>query len=266
MTKLIARRKELMLLSEVTNNFEDVAKCGDTNHHNPKAPRFLTKYEALIKEASDCEELKEAGFKKEGIKGFIFGEPFFNFWLIEHGKALGIQWSRIATKTEDFNGGDAFGTRYESEEDEELIFQHKMHRADQEVTQEHLAGLGWAPLTYKPVLVSTAWEATFHIKGRIEERKGAYILRQDILEGTENPNFWRNFADLLRDNVIEQERRTKEAEEKARILSNRKLDAWQKQDLKTLSSLDRGIIIAPPGSGKTTLEAKLTEQWMEKDS
>lgn len=268
MTKIIAPQKALLMLSDATNKFVDIAACGViTNPDDAKESKYLEKYEVLMKKVWQDKDLQElfieAGFKKKSdVEGFLFGEPFFNFWLIEHGKSLGIEWTRIATKMEDFKGLDAFGTTYDGAEKEELGFQHKMYAPFHTIKQKDLAGLGWAPIAYKPVLVTTAWEASHHIKDRIEEREGACILRQDILDGTENPNCWNNYAELLRDNVIEWDRRTIMAEKEAFALSNRLLYNWQDADIKTLSALDRGINIAPPGSGKTTVEAKLAENWM----
>lgn len=270
MTKLIAKRKELLALSDVTNRFEDIVNCGQiTIGGDPKKEklRFLEKYEALMKEIwpdEDYQEiLRKAGYKSwKEIHGFVFGETFFNGLLVMHGPEFGIQWERYATKAEDYNGGDAFGTKFDGEETEELILQHKMFHPNRTVKLDDLPGLGWAPLIYKPVLVTTAWDATYHIKDRIEERGGSYILRQDILEFTENPNFWNNYAEQLSDNVTAWKQITKKAEEEAEKESNVPLEDWQAVDLKTLKENDAGVFIGPPGSGKTRIEAKLIEHWM----
>ena len=253
MTKLIARREELKQLRLSTNNYDDIAKC-----------KSLEDYEKLIKTVK-----KVPGFDNKQTKGLVFGEPFLNFFFIEHGPTLNVDFVRMATKDEDYNEG--FDVLLQNRLTGKYCrANHKMYEAYKEVSMVDSAGLGWSAAVtdrdWTVMIVTTSNTLSLSLATKLTSANGERLLRIDIEPLVKQSIFWVRFAEYLRQNVIEWAKVESEAAAKALLKCNRQLDPAQTEDLIKLKEEDRGISIRPAGSGKTSLEAKLIEYWMEEHS
>jgi superfamily II DNA or RNA helicase len=242
---LICHRKELYALQKLTNNFSKIASCDS-----------LKEYFKLVNGK------KADWYTKDQTQGLIFGEPMLNFWLVEQGPARNVDFSRYATRDEDYHGIDAYAVNRLTGQD--VAINHKFYRGGQ-VVKSDLAGLSMATWNASsiPMLVTTAFDVSIPAQEWLLSEANGVKITGDVIESTtHNAVFWKKFADYLHSNVAEWKTIEQNALLAAQALSTRTLDNWQAQDIITLSSVERGVFIAPPGSGKTTIEAKLSEQWM----
>jgi superfamily II DNA or RNA helicase len=205
------------------------------------------------------------GFKPENVQGNVFGEPFFNFWIID-GQARDLVFVRIAEKDEDEDGVDVFCEFSSSEKDQEkrqiVAVNHKMYNYGDQVTESKTAGLAWTESPGVPAIITSS-QVSIRLKHAIEARGGFYYEYYDIVKTTNNVQYFERYAEYLKQNVIIWKQREEAAAISANKEANRALEKWQIDDLEILKNRDRGVYLGPPGIGKTTIQAKLNEHWMK---
>lgn len=184
MTKLIARREELKQLKASTNGFRDIADC-----------KSLEDYEKLIKKVNTV-----IGFNKNITKGIIFGEPFFNFFFIEHGPTLNVDFVRMATKDEDKN--DGFDTLLINRLTGQFCrCNGKMFSAFKDVTMDDAAGLGWSAAVidrdWVVMIITTANSLSIALNTKLVAADGKVLLRIDIEPLVKQKTFWERFAEYF---------------------------------------------------------------------
>ena len=251
---------EIFAIWDLTNNGKDILKC--TNFDDFRNLAMARREKSVLAEHGLAER-----WNKNTAFGIIFGQPFFNFFLAEYGSTYYIYYAGPASKTEDLTeatdswakdkDGNFIRVNLKWLASPRRIIDYKSYTSffEQQVTDLRNG------INYSALFIDGQQEADFRITGFIEanglpKRIGARSIESRI--GKNNPACFQRFYEDLRENVdyynAKRAQAIVEMDDKRKKFNNSQ-DKFDRADIKTLTSINKGAGIATPGWGKTALTA-----------
>lgn len=269
--KPIAKRRDIEKLYKMSNGFKDF-----------RDPLWTTPADYLKWADKVSKKAVHRSFsypKPDDLFGKACGEPFANFFIKVFGPSLGLIWERVATESEDFTqASDAFAIPTDRRILADLIrISIKSSRVNTKGKVQHTLGidrlgsLGWSlnednynqPQVSVPLLVGLGCLFSYYVEQKVESSGGLCIDYYAICNhwGISNSLF-QEYADACQDTYNHWQQKASDAVIEADARRNRPLDDIDNADLCTLQQNDGGFFIAPPGWGKTNIQGKLIESWL----
>ena len=252
---LLGHAEEINALWKITNNGKEILKC-----------RSFEDFTNLCKKLRQNHNLGFTWTEKT-ITGIVFGQTFFNYWLIRAGARYGLVYKGPASLSEDKK--EATDT-WMFDKYSDLVRVNLKWRVNQYDTidfKEYATYLGQLAVdwvsgkSYKVLIVDGQKLADWKIDAWIEKTNSLPRIGAPAIEnfvGTNNKSFFKDFYDMLEENVDYFEKKRLLAVQKAdqkrkQFISSQ--DSFDKQDIQALKDNEKGAGIACPGWSKTALSA-----------
>lgn len=252
---LLGHSEEINALWEITNNGQEILKCRS--------------FEDFTNLCIDLRKDHNLGltWNSNTITGIVFGQSFFNYFLVRAGSIYGIVYKHPASKSQDTKEAtdtwvvDKHGDwvrvnlKWQVEKNSPIKF-------EKYATYLGQMGIDWAnDNNYKVLIVDGQIQADWKLDNWLEQTNSLPRIGAPAIEnfvGTGNKSFFQDFYDMLEENVDYFEKKRLSAVQKAdqkrkEFISSQ--DSLDKQDIQTLKDNEKGAGIACPGWSKTALSA-----------
>ena len=255
---ILGNHEEITNLYQATQQGEKILDCRNLQDYLKLANTLRTN------------KAVTGNYTSEQFFGIVMGQTFYNYWLIRAGIIKGLTYDKPASQYEDFRestdswckvkGGEVarvsmklVSNPFQSTKMDRLSkFFAQLAIDNRERIMDHNK-----PLVI-PVLIETAHEPNHIVDDALKQLGGRWIGHQEIYMsiGHDNAAFFKDFVKLIEENykyyLSKRQAALGEAKQK---IKDRKYDSLDIQDIETLEMIERAVVIASPGFGKTDLEA-----------
>ena len=251
---LLGHAEEINALWKITNNGKEILGCGSFEDFTNLCKRLRSNHQLGF------------AWTEKTITGIVFGQTFFNYWLIRCGARYGLTYKGPASKSEDKQ--QATDT-WMFDKHQNLVRVNLKWLVDQKRHVEfqqyatYLAQLSvdWVHgKEYKVLVVDGQIKADWKTEAWLEKTNSLPRIGAPAIEnfvGTKNKSFFNDFYDMLEENVDYFEKKrlsaVQKADAKRKEFSN--FDRLDRTSVQSLKDNEKGAGIGCPGIAKTMFSA-----------